>query len=76
MEMIRLGCLFCDRDDCDGVNDIPASWFSVDRVQDFAASMRDAGVDGDVTFWQTHLGVCPECQESELWPTETSLVLE
>jgi hypothetical protein len=76
MEMIRLGCLFCDRADCDGVNDIPASWFSVDRVQDFADSIRAAGVDGDVTFWQTHLGVCPECQEAELWPTETSLVIE
>lgn len=66
MEMIRLGCLFCDRDDCDGVRDIPASWFAVDRVQDFATSMRVVGVDADFSFWQTHLGVCPECQESEL----------
>lgn len=73
---IRLGCLFCDRDDCDGVNEIPVSWFSVEQVQDFAASMREDGLDEDVTFWQTHLGVCPECQEVELWPAEASLAVE
>ena len=73
---IRLGCLFCDRDDCDGVTEIPASWFSVEHVQDVAASMREAGLDEDVTFWQTHLGVCPECQEVELWPAEASLAVE
>lgn len=73
---IRLGCLFCDRDDCDGVTKIPVSWFSVEQVQDLAASMREAGLDEDVTSWQTHLGVCPECQEVELWPAEASLAVE
>lgn len=73
---IRLGCLFCDRDDCDGVTEIPVSWFSVKQVQDFAVSIREAGLNEDVTFWQTHLGVCPECQEVELWPTEASSAVE
>lgn len=76
MNVIRLGCLFCDRDDFDGVNEIPAAWFSVEEVQSFAASMREAGLNDDPLAWQTHLGVCPECQETELWPAEASAVSE
>ena len=34
MKTIRLGCLFCDRNDCDGIDAIPASWFSVEEVQE------------------------------------------
>ena len=69
MKTIRLGCLFCDRNDCDGIDAIPASWFSVEEVQALDASLLEAD---DVSSWQTHLGVCPECQEIELWPTATS----
>ena len=74
MKTIRLGCLFCDRNDCDGIDAIPASWFSVEEVQELKASFKEADYE-DATGWQTHLGVCPECQEIELWPAETSRVL-
>lgn len=76
MKSIRLGCLFCDRNDCDGIEVIPTSWFSVEEVQELAASLKEAGDADDVSSWQTHLGVCPECQEIELWPTEASQVLD
>lgn len=76
MKTIRLGCLLCDRDDFDGVDEIPAAWFSVDEVQSLAASMREAGLKDDPFNWQTHLSVCPKCQETELWPSEASVVSE
>lgn len=69
MKTIWLGCLFCDRNDCDGVEMIPASWFSVEEVQELEASLEEAGAQGEVAYWQTHWGVCPKCQEIELWPT-------
>lgn len=72
MGKIRLACLFCDRDDCDGVETIPASWFSVDEIQSYEASLQEADAEGDPFAWYTHLGVCPTCQEVELWPMEPS----
>lgn len=76
MKSIRLGCLFCDRNDCDGIEMIPVSWFSVEEVQGLEASLKEAGDADKVSSWQTPLGVCPECQEIELWPAETSRVLD
>lgn len=75
MENIRLACMFCDRDDCDGIAKIPRDWFSVDEVQTYEESMREADFDDpkvSVLDWYTHLGVCPECQQAELTPTELS----
>ena len=69
MGKIRLACMFCDRDDCDGVDAIPAAWFAVDEVQSYEQSIRDAeltSTDVSVFDWYTHLGVCPECQVAEL----------
>ncbi|MBA3481993.1 MAG: hypothetical protein H0T51_09280 [Pirellulales bacterium] len=76
MGRIRLACLFCDRDDFDGVETIPATWFSVDETQSYEASLKEANAEEDHFAWYTHLGVCPECQETELWPAEASEVLD
>ena len=35
----------------------------------------EAAATEDCFAWYTHLGVCPECQETELWPAEASEVL-
>ena len=76
MGKIRLACLFCDRDDCDGVEKIPAAWFSVDETQSYEASLREANEEEDHLAWYTHLGVCPDCQLTELWPAQTSDVVD
>jgi hypothetical protein len=71
MGKIRLACLFCDRNECDGVDHIPATWFAVDEVQSYEESIRKVDPGSDkVLDWYTHLGVCPDCQEAELWPTD------
>lgn len=71
MGKIRLACLFCDRDDSDGVDQLPATWFAVDEVQSYEESILEIAPGSDkVLDWYTHLGVCPDCQEAELWPVE------
>jgi hypothetical protein len=63
--------MFCDRDDCDFVETIPDTWFSVDEVQSYEASLQEADLsrsDICVFDWFTHVGVCPECQAAELRP--------
>ncbi len=75
MSKIRLACMFCDRTDYDGVNSIPKDWFAVDNIQTYEASIREADLEDtkiSVLEWYTHLGVCPQCQRTELWPTELS----
>ena len=64
-EQIRLGCTSCDREDFDGVDELPTDWDDIDEVRSFAEATRE--VDFDDTSrspldWHTHLGVCPECQ--------------
>lgn len=73
---IRLGCMFCDRSDGDGLHAIPSSWFAVEQVQDFDVSTQAMSSDGSGAAWQTHLGVCPECQGAELWPVAPSMSVE
>lgn len=73
---IRLGCMFCDRSDGDGIDAIPSSWFAVEQVQDFDVSAQATSSDGSDALRQTHFGVCPECQEAELWPVVPSLSVE
>ena len=75
MGKIRLAFRFCDRDDFNGVETIPVTWFSVDETQSHEASLKEAAANEDCFAWYTHLGVCPECQETELWPAEASEVL-
>jgi hypothetical protein len=65
---IRLGCMHCDRGDCDGVSQLPTDWEDIFEVQSYEESIRPVDPDdpnGDVTFWETHMGVCPDCQEQE-----------
>ena len=69
MGQIRLACRFCDRDDCDFINDLPADWCSVEEVQDYEASLREAlpsMPEVRIFEWFTHLGVCPDCYEAEI----------
>lgn len=67
MGKIRLGCQYCDRDDYDGVDELPADWIDIIEVQSFEESQRPrdlSSVPGMSPFdWQTHLGVCPDCQQ-------------
>lgn len=65
---IRLGCIRCDREDFDGVEELPDNWEDVDEVQSYEESIKEVEADdptGDVTFWQTHLGTCPDCQQDD-----------
>ena len=52
---IRLGCFDCDRDDFDGIPEIPDDWEGVGEADD----------SGSVFDWQTHFGLCPDCQEED-----------
>lgn len=66
---VRLGCLYCDRSDFDGVDTIPSDWTDVHEVRSLEESCRpvephDRG--RSVFDWETHLGVCPECQHMAL----------
>lgn len=75
MPTIRLSCLFCDRRDFDGFSMLPTDWFAVDRVQTYQESIRAADLSEPVVSLAdccTHMGVCPKCQQIELWPTELS----
>jgi hypothetical protein len=63
---IRLACLYCDTDQCDGVAEIPPDWSDVDEVQSYAASREEVPIDDPARSpmeWYTHLGVCPECRK-------------
>lgn len=66
MGSIRLACMFCDRTDFDGVDEIPTNWFSVDESRACGELLRETGFIDNPSGWYTHLGVCPECQTIEL----------
>jgi hypothetical protein len=62
-ERIRLGCLYCDREDLDGVDVLPTDWEDVDEVRSYEDACRPAAIDDrsrSVIDGQTNLGVCPE----------------
>ena len=64
--LIRLGCVHCDRDDFDGVDQLPDDWDDIGEVRSFEESMREVDADDmtrSVFDWQTHLGICPECRK-------------
>ena len=65
---IRLACFLCDREDCDGVDAVPANWEDVERVQSLAEACHTVHFldhTRSVMAWWTHLGTCPECALSE-----------
>lgn len=45
MERIRLACRLCDRDDFDGVAEVPGNWFDVEEVQSHEASLQTVRPD-------------------------------
>lgn len=65
-DQIRLGCLHCDRDDFDGVSELPQDWTNVAPVQRWELAIRPveakSGDELSIFDWQTHLGICPDCQ--------------
>lgn len=68
MNEIRLGCLQCNRDDHDGITVIPTDWSDVERIQTYDESIAEPDPDdplASVLDWETHLGVCPDCQDCE-----------
>ncbi len=76
MGKIRLACLYCDRSDFDGINEIPSDWSEVDEVQTYEESCQKASpTDAKVSVldWYTHLGICPECHQAEALPRELSV---
>ncbi len=68
----RLGCSGgCFRDDFDGVKELPADWKDIFEVRTLADALTtyEDDEDGDpppgysVMDWETHRGLCPNCQE-------------
>ena len=65
---IRLGCVCCDREDFDDIELLPTDWIDADEVRSFEEATREVDWDDQsrsVLDWQTHLGVCPECQAND-----------
>jgi DNA-directed RNA polymerase subunit RPC12/RpoP len=58
---IRLACCGCDRDDFDGIAELPTDWYGIDEVQTLAEATAD---NGDSSWW-THLGWCVDCVSAE-----------
>jgi hypothetical protein len=62
----RLGCMYCDRSDFDFVAELPDDWTEVHEVQALDSAERPV-TEGDPTRsvfdWETHLGVCSDCQK-------------
>ena len=56
--VIRLGCIHCDRRDCDGIGEIPPDWRNVFQCHEWNDSEN---VQGAESTWETHRGVCPDC---------------
>lgn len=49
---LRLMCRRCDREDADGVFEIPDGWTEI---------IEDKTHGDDDGKWWTHSGVCPDC---------------
>ena len=62
---IRLGCMYCDRGDFDGVDKFPEDWDDIHEVQSLEDAKREVPFDDKTRSaldWETHLGTCPECK--------------
>jgi hypothetical protein len=69
MGTIRLACTECEREDFDGVNEIPPDWRDVREIQSYEESCREVDPSDckrSVFEWYTHLGICPECYQIEV----------
>ena len=68
MESIRLRCHQCDREDFDGIVEIPSDWTDVTFVPPLEASRQEVALSDTSRNrfeWYTHLGTSPECQTEE-----------
>jgi hypothetical protein len=72
MGRIRLACMNCDRDDCDGITPaqlaqaIQSGWVDVTEEQSYERSLEEVPLDSpdrSAMEWWTHLGWCPDCGE-------------
>jgi hypothetical protein len=73
MTKIRLACMECDRDDCDGITPaqlkaaIKNGWKEIERVRTYREACKtyhdpeDEPPGFSVLEWWTHIGYCPEC---------------
>ncbi len=61
MSEIRLSCNYCDREDFDGINEIPADWDNVE----FVRTQAENEADEEDSSWWTHIGTCPDCAAAE-----------
>jgi hypothetical protein len=73
---IRLGCHYCDAE-LDGIDHIPADWTEVEEIRSFEQAIeripdgQDRNKYGDtIVDWETHVGVCPECQTEHMVEAE------
>lgn len=64
MTEIRLGCNHCDRQDFDGIQRVEDAqqlgWTDIQFVPSSAWIDPDSGFN-----WETHIGICPDCQDIE-----------
>jgi len=57
MAEIRLSCNYCDREDCDGIDEIPPGWEDVE----FFRTQEEMEADEEDASWWTDIGTCPDC---------------
>ena len=55
---IRLACMHCDTDECDGIDQLPDNWLDVDEFQSYAESLAEVPV-GDKTRSFRRAGSAP-----------------
>lgn len=71
-DWVRLACVECERDDCDGITPeqlgklvADGKWGGVHRIQSWWESMDVEHCD-DHGEWWTHLGYCTTCLMDEV----------
>ena len=64
---IRLGCAHCDREDFDGIDSIPEDWSEITELQSYEEATRPIQFSGTGSplNWETHMGICPDCQKEQ-----------
>jgi len=61
---IRLACVACDREDFDGVHELPKDWEELREIQSYEESLEGiepGNKERSCLDWYTHLGICPDC---------------
>ena len=42
---IRLGCSYCDREDFNGIDELPSDWTDIHEVRSFEEAIREVDMD-------------------------------